>query len=725
MQQQKGQILALKLIVLAVLMAIPQIVAAESTEDILTEVSVKSKMIRETAMGPTEDYVANRAITATKMDTPIIETPQSISVVTQQQMREQGAYTLQDALSYTTGVTAGAYGLDARGDWLFIRGVAHMQIYDGLRSNDQSAYNSPRPDPFFLERVEVLRGPNSVLFGQGSVGGLVNIVSKRPQAEKSGQIGVQYGMFDRKRIEGDFTGKLDENGEWMYRLIGAVRHTDTQTDYTDNQRYQLAPSLTWKPSDNTMLNVQLTLFKDKTDGANTNFLPHSGTIVSNPNGQIPIGRFAGEPGFDQFDQDYQAINWQFEHAFNDTFTFRQNGRYAHSKYDYAQIYPWVFNISAPGASDGFLNPELSEMDRAAFAVKVKDKTFSLDNHLQAKFDWGSIQHTLIAGLDYFKNKKETARGSGDIFTPFNLFDPVYGNFDPLNGDNLPVLTRIADENQDLIGLYLQDQIKLGKHWAFTLGLRNDRTNKKIDDGSRTQTDHETTGRIGVVYLAENGFAPYASYTESFLPVSGQDVYGKSYTPKTGKQYELGLRYRPQNSNSIYTISYFDLEEKNRLNPDPNDPNNQLQGGKGLSRGIEFEAIANLMDKIDLIANYSYIHARTKDANGPGTGKLRIAEVHDHTASIWATYQFAIADIPGFKVGAGARYVGSNSDETGTLNIPSVTLFDAMLSWENAHWRTAINGTNLGDKHYYTTCLSRGDCYVANRMNVVGSLSYKF
>ncbi|MES2499121.1 MAG: TonB-dependent siderophore receptor [Pseudomonadota bacterium] len=701
-----------KVIVIAVLAALPLIATAEDT---LPEVSVSAKSVTETALGNVEDYVANRSITATKTDTPIIQTPQSISIVTQQQILEQGAYTLQDTLNYTTGVTAGAYGLDNRGDWFFVRGVEPTQLYDGLRSHVQS-FDIPRPDPYFLERVEVLRGPGSVLFGQGSVGGTVNVVSKRPQEETSRQINVQYGMYDRKQVGIDLTGKLDDSGELLYRFVGLAKDTGTQVEFTDNKRYQIAPSITWRPSDNTSLNVQLNIQKDETDGATAAFLPHSGTVVANPNGNIPSRRFTGEPGIDKTHMDYQAINWQFEHAFNDTWTIRQNGRYSNIDYDYVTLYPNIFGGVATTAF--FTNPQMSEVTRFGYANQAQTRTFSLDNNVQAKFDLADTQHTIIAGVDYFKTKVDEKNAFTFISTPFNLFNPTYGNFDRAE---LPNATNQADNTTDQIGFYLQDQIKLGQHWAFTAGLRHDETNKSTQGVAGEQTDRELTGRIGVVYLADNGLAPYASYTESFTPVIGANIFGVPYKPLMGEQYEIGLRYQPVDSNSRYTISYFDLEQKNALSPDPNNPLNQSQRGNVTSKGLELEALANLTDNIDLIASYAYTKARRND----GMVTTRVAEVHDHVASAWATYKFSIADIPGFKVGAGLRYIGRASDETDTLNIPSVTLLDAMFSYENKDWRAAINGTNLGDKTYISTVLSRGDVWYANRMNIVASFTYKF
>jgi iron complex outermembrane receptor protein len=496
-----------------------------------------------------------------------------------------------------------------------------------------------------------------------------------------------------------------------------AKDTGTQVEYTDNQRYQIAPSLLWKPSENTSLFVQLNLQKDETDGATAAFPPHRGTIIASANGKIPLKRFTGEPGIDQTHMDNQDLNWQFEHAFNDTWTVRQNGRYSNMEYDYVSLYPNIF--LGVGVFDS------ATVTRSAYINQAKTRTFSLDNSLQVTFDIANTKHTLIGGIDYFKSRIDEKNGFTTITTPFNLFDPVYGNFNPAE---LPVAIDQPDNSTDQIGFYIQDQMKVGKHWAFTAGLRRDETNKKTQGVSGQQTDRATTGRIGVVYLADNGLAPYASYTESFTPVIGMNpITNQLYQPMEGKQKEVGVRYQPEESNSMYTFSLYDLELENVLSPGPG--GTQIQGGKTKSRGFEVEALANLTDNIDLIANYTYTKARRDNALTDAGGNLltdtRIAEVRDNTASVWATYKFSIAGISGFKVGAGVRYLSDSKDETSTLELPSVTLFDAMFAYENKDWRAAINGTNLGDKVYFATCLSRGDCWYANRMNIVGSLTYKF
>ncbi len=686
----------------------------QGAAETLPAVSVQADAVSETAYGPTEGYVANRAMTATKTDTALIETPQSISIITEQQIVEQGGKTLQDIVRYSAGVTAEAYGLDNRGDWLFIRGTEHTEYRDGLRVQSQT-FNMPRPHAYALERVEVLRGPSSVLYGASTVGGNINLVSKRPQAEQKREINVQYGTRDHKQIGIDLTGTANEEGTVLYRVVAMANDSGTQADFTDTKNWFIAPSITFLPSENTSLTILANIQRDETDGATSAFPPHSGTILRNPNGKLSTSLFTGEPGYDHYYMDQDAIGWEFEHAFNDRWTFRQNARVSHSELDYATLYP---NIFGGVSSNPYLDANQRLVNRFSFANKQETDVRVVDNQLQSKWNIGDTHHTVLLGVDYMRVKQDNRDGFAFSPTPFDLYDPVYGN---VPASELAGTTDQPDQKVSQIGVYLQDQVRFGDHWTLTAGIRNDIVKNKVQNGDEQQ-DSAFTGRIGLVYLAENGLAPYVSYSESFNPEIGTDAMGRTFEPKRGKQVEAGLRYQPPGSNSMYTVSVYDLEESSRLTSDPNNPFESIQTGKLTSHGVELDAVANLTSKIDLLANYTYTHVKTADGLG---GEDFVAEVHPHVAALWATYKFSIGDYDGFKVGGGVRYIGSNKDESGTLHVPSVTLFDAMLSYDAKNWQATLNANNITDETYISTCLSRGDCWYGSRAKVVAGLTYRF
>lgn len=313
--------------------AAPQSGAGVST---LESITVSAQPELETALTPVSGYIAKNAATASKTDTPLIETPQSVTVVTRDEIRDQGAQGLQDALNYAAGVRSDAYGLDSRTDSFRTRGSSPSVYLDGLRQNYNWYTSTTRTEPYTLERIEVLRGPASMLYGQGSTAGVVNMVSKRPLPEAQNEIGVSYGSHNRKQLQADFTGPLTEDGTWLYRIVGVGRQADTQVDFVPDDRLLLAPSLTWRPSASTSLTFQ-GLWQDDKSGSTSQFFPWEGVALDNPNGSIPVNRFIGEPDWDRYNSRRASLGWLFEHKFNDNWTVRQNFRWARNEVDYRSL----------------------------------------------------------------------------------------------------------------------------------------------------------------------------------------------------------------------------------------------------------------------------------------------------------------------------------------------------------------------------------------------------
>jgi iron complex outermembrane receptor protein len=660
----------------------------------------------ERGNGPVEGYVAKRSVSATKTDTPIIETPQSISVITADRIRDQGSLTIQDSLRYVAGMRGEAYGFDSRGDFALIRGVAPTLFLDGLQQS-VGFYTNSRTDPFTLERVEVIKGPSSMLYGQSSVGGLLNFVSKRPQAEQKSELQLQYGSFDRKQIAFDSTGPLDDDGTLLYRVVAIQRDSQTQVDHTKDNRLLFMPSLTWRPNEQFEWTLMANVQKD--DGGTTSgFLPHRGTVLSAPYGEIGSERFVSEPGFDEYDTEQKALTSQMAWRLDDVWTLRQNLRWQKSNVSYQSIYGSPMRL---GADDRTVN-------RVYYISKPEVTIWSADHQAESRFDTGPLQHTALVGIDYRHavTDSRTARGNA---TPLDLYDPVYGTFDPSG----ITLSDVPQQRVAQQGLYVQDQIRLDK-WLATLGLRKDWADTRVEQGTR-QKDDAVTGRVGLTYLFDNGVAPYISYSESFTPIIGLDnVTQQSYKPLEGEQWELGVKYQPAGSNTLLTAAVFDLREKNRQMPNPENPLSTIQAGEARVKGLELEGLVEMNSKWDLISTYTYLDSEVVKGPVAQQGK-RIASVPEHMASLRSQHRFSIAGIPGFSAGAGVRYVGASWDGTDSLKTPSTTLFDAMLGYAYQDWSLTLNATNLEDETYYTTCLSRGDCFTGNRRTLTATASYSF
>ncbi|UPT85245.1 TonB-dependent siderophore receptor [Bradyrhizobium barranii subsp. apii] len=666
----------------------------------------------ETATGPVRGYVATRSGTGTKTDTPLRETPQSITVVTADRIIDQGATTVQDALRYVPGVFADAYGADSRGDYPRIRGQDPNIYLDGTRVVNTWNFNEWRPEPYTLERIEVLRGPSSVLYGDTSTAGLLNLVSKRPQAESANEIGVQYGSFNRKQVQLDSTGKLTKDGEWLYRFIGVFRDSNMQTDYVKDDRIVLAPSLTWRPTNNTSWTVLGTYQKDTT-GSSTAFLPHEGTLYPGPNGFIPVQRFAREPGFDKYQTETGAISSLFEHSFSDGLKIRQNLRYAHVEGIYRSMWPDLNFVDPSDPNYPFLDSSRRTVARSVWNRETIKDSLTSDSNAELKLQTGAVAHKVLLGADYREARERAQSGFATDPTPFDLYTPVY------NGVTAPAMSPEPNLRQSQFGLYAQDQLRLGP-WLAVLGLRHDYVTSDTQ-GSPVENYQATTGRAALMYELPFGVTPYVTYAQSFNPIFGAGICATVCAPQRGEMVELGFKYNPTPRNAI-NGAIFDITEKNRLASDPDNPLLSIQTGKVRIRGAELEVLTSLTPDLDLIAAYTYIDARVE--SGDNAGK-HVETVPDHQASLWAKYRLAWFGLPGITVGGGVRYIGQSWDGTDTIRTPDYTLFDAMVRYDNGPWRLQVNASNLFDKRHLTTCRIGGDCFLGIGRTVLGSVTYKF
>jgi len=657
----------------------------------------------DNALAPVDGYIATSSISASKTDIPLIETPQSVTVITADQIRDQGAQGLQDALNYAAGVRSDAYGLDSRSDNFMVRGASPSVYLDGLRTNFDYYTSTTRTEPFTLERIEVLRGPASMLYGQGSTAGVVNMVTKRPQAETSREVGIQYGSHNRRSIQADLTGAIDEDGKWLYRLVALGRKSDTMVDHVPDDRLVFAPSITWRPSNRTSLTL-LALWQDDKSGSTAQFFPWEGTLLDNPNGQIPTNTFIGDPDWDRYDSSRRSIGWAFEHQLNDNWTIRQNARWSYNHVDYRSLYGDSFSLPGGWAADP-VNKRL--IGRYAWGTDTTVRMAQADQHVQGKFDTGPVSHNMLIGMDYVyaKNEQSTASEGPDTVPLIDAFNPVYPAYTPPSFFGDPAI------RQRDMGFYIQDQMRLD-NWILVAGLRHDRSENTVD-GSPSQVSRATSKRFGLMYAFPVGISPYVSYSESFTPQLGRDSSGDAFVPLRGKQWEAGLKYESPDRNTLVNAAVYTLREENRLVSDPANPMQSIQAGETRTRGLELEVKTTVARQLDLIANYNYL-----DQDDQLEGEPR------HQASLWSKYRFAINNTPGFSVGAGVRWVSAFSDGSGP-RVPSATLVDAMVAYDTPQWRLALNANNVFDKTYVATCLERGDCWFGARRSIVASATYKF
>ncbi|SAK97266.1 TonB-dependent siderophore receptor [Caballeronia pedi] len=659
-------------------------------------------------------YVAHRSTGASKTDTALIETPQSVSVVTRGQMDDQGVQSVREALRYTAGVMSEYRGgSSSRYDTVSYRGFGGGVNYDysyldGTRLLGGN-YAVPQIDPYNLDRVEIIKGPASVLYGQVNPGGMLSLTSKRPPEEAFHEIELEAGNHDRWQGAFDVGGPVDKNGAALYRLTGLARDSDTQADFAREQRISISPSATFRFDRDTELTLLANYQHDPRAGY-FGFLPAQGTVLYNPAGKIPTSFFDGDPDFDRFDRTQYQFGYAFSHRFDDVWTFRQNARYMHMDVDYESVY-----------SNG-LQADGHTLNRRAIHTVEHSDSLTLDNQAEAKFGTGPLRHTVLFGFDYQRFAENQAQGTGSAPT-LDFLNPVY-----YQAFTQPALSQLTHQVQNQFGVYAQDQLRLGK-WALQLGVRQDWTTADTDDrtaGTSTdQASHAFTWRAGLLYLFDNGIAPYASYSTSFQPTAGTDVAGNPFNPTKGEQYEVGVKYQPHGFNGFFTASAFQIKQQNVLTTDPDNPLFSIQTGEVRVRGVELEAHAQLTRGLGMIASYTYLNDVVTSANDGTQGK-RPAMIPTHMATLWLDYTLRGEHLNGLGFGAGVRYIGpSYGAANDSFSVPGVVLLDAAAHYDIDHWRLALNVDNLADRTFVSSCATATKCFYGARRTIIGTARYQW
>lgn len=677
-------------------------------DSLLPEVNVQG--YQETATGPMQSYAARRSATGTKTDTPLIETPQSISIVGAEQIETTKSQSLTEALGYSAGVARGDF-TERVSDAIVVRG---FEVFTSYRDGTKFTFNyfDGQQEPYGLERVEVLKGAASVLYGSANPGGMVNAVSKRPTTQRLRELNVEYGSFDRKQVSGDFGGALTDDGVWSYRLTGLYRESDTYVDYIRDDRKYIAPALTWKPNAVTSLTFLSEYQKDNT--AYISGMPISGTVFGNINGRIPRNRFLGEPGFDKYNIERYSLGYLFEHAFTEKLKLRNSLRYTRIESEWAAITGQAF-----AADQRTLSRTAQIRDNLTTGI-------TSDTSLQYDWGWDNVTNTTLVGIDYSKQKYQTIRANSTSVGALDVYAPVYGSAVTLGARSGSI------NEMDVLGVYFQNQMKINKKVVVLLGGRQDHatvSDRDVFTGASPAGDQKNsafTGRAGIVYLADNGLAPYASFGQSFEPQTGRDRLGNRFKPTTGEQYEVGIRYQPEGSNTMLSAAVYQLTQSDLLGGDPVSPTFNYQIGQVRSKGLELEARTKIGRNTNLIATYAYTDARTIRSSPltPQNAGRRVGGVPQDQVSIWSDYTFGAFGLPGLKVGGGVRYVGTTtSDFNDTTRTPAYTVLDAMMAYTMGPWRFALNASNLTDKTYEAVCPFR--CFYGEPRRIIGTLSYRW
>lgn len=642
-----------------------------------------------------------RASQVGKSSVSLQDTPFAATVVDVAQVRETGAKNIQDALLYSAGVYSGRYGFDTRGDWAAVRGMAPSFYLDGLRSSF-GYYNKPRQDIYTLEQIEVLKGPSSVLYGQAELGGIVNAVTKQPRKATHREVEVQLGSHDRKQIATDLTGALSADGQWLYRLVALKRDSGTQVDHVHDDAQVVMPALTWQPSAATSVTLNY-LHQQNKGQVSAQFLPSKGTIQSAPLGQIPTSAFAGEPGWDRYDTLQNEWSLFVKQQLSQQWRLNVSLRQTNTSSITREIYANTVNVPTDGGV----------IDRTIHTADRKTDVFAGDVRIEGRIDLGPTRHTLSAGIDHQNayweeyNYNSFATGGG----PLNIYNPVYGFV------NTAVLTWKDNPDNQIIqtGFYAMDHMEWNQ-WVLSVALRHDKARNRtwnIAPVADVEVDNAaTTGRVGLMYRL-GGWAPYISYSEAFVPNLGLAIQGSYLRPTTGEQKEAGVKYLSASGDTSAALAWFDIQQTNRV-ADGNEPGGVEQVG---ARVLGWEAeVRHRMGAWEWLGNLTNFDAADRQ-----TGK-RLSSIAERTASAWAQHRFA----DNWRVGLGVRYIGTVTGALGVPEVPSVTLYDAMIGYASGPWDVRFDVKNLADKTYVSWCrgLNR-DCGYGDRLNANLTARYTF
>lgn len=660
--------------------------AAGQASETLPVVTVNASQEQVATTGAAGKLLAQRSVSATKTDTSLMETPRAVTVVSREQMDLQAVQTIEQALRYTAGISTETNGVDTRHEAMVARGFDMGPVYvDGLRTFKTGSYGDWIAEQQGLEQVEFVKGPVSVLYGQGSPGGLINLITKKPSLDAANEVSVSVGNHQRYETAFDLNSKLDETGDVLFRINGLARDSHTQFDFGKDDRLYLAPSISWTPSARTKVTLQLSMIQDR-------MLPKSwwplGYLTQDPATRGPLpskSMYTGEPGFDHYNRNANDLTYLLEHQLDEVWSFSQSVRYSHYQLDYAHVYGSDIVLGSDGLP--------AKLARRVLLTRTNSQTMTMDNHAQASFNTGDIRHQVLLGLDYQKFRGgEDQYFSGDgAVADLDLFNPVYGN--PVT---LGAFSHV-DKQLDQLGLYTQDQIHWGR-WIVDLGMRHDRaTTSSIASAATHKTvDGKASYNTGVLYETDYGLSPYASYSTSFMPNVDTNNAGDAFKPETGRQFELGLKFQPHGDGGFITASVFDLRKQNVTTPTP-DQTDVMQTGEIRARGLELEGQVRLMRNVDLSASYTYLDSKVTSSNDPTQLGLPYQGTSRNTAKLWLDYH-----MNQWTVGMGVRYVGPMAAGVDAVSgLPytdqAYTLLDAALRYRSGPFTLSLAASNLFNK----------------------------
>lgn len=727
------------------------VLAKASANITLGPVRVGGTVAHQDPTGPGVGYVATTTMAGTKTDTLLTEIPTSIYVITKQQMIDQQPQNIQEALRYSPGVYSEPYGSYSSGEALGSggaikqRGFSTQQFVDGLMSTSLTSGETS-----FLERIEVLNGPPSVMYGQSAPGGLVNMTLKRPTDTPLHQVSVGFGNWNRYEATVDVSDKVTKSGNVRYRIAAIGDTQGTQSNYTHYKRVGILPSLTWDIDPHTSLTLIGSYSYTPADGANAGAqYPAQGTLVTDGYRRISRSTFAGLTNWNENSRKNAMFEYQFKHEFNKYINFNQVLRYEKTVQNGKDSY-----------NDGGVDSATPNLQYYTPETRnYSSESIAFDTRLDGKFKIGNVKNTWVVGSDfrhYDLNQNNIISSTDAII---DLYNPQATQFTPClniassSGCNVRGYDGTWSYFQE--GVYFQDQIKW-KRLSVILGGRQDWFNDQSHSYNYRTGQHDTsysqskfTWRGGLIYNFDFGLSPYFSYATSFTPQDTTNWQGRLIAPLQGKQMEAGLKYKIPNKNILLTASAFHIDEDHYLISDLIHTGYSEDAGRVKSQGFEVSANANITQDLRVLASYSYTDARFAKSNltsrkySPYIGEFygsavsqegkSVPQTPRNMFSIFFDYNLPKTWARGFGVNWGLRYVGFNyAGNVESFKAPAYVLFDVGAHYDFGEVLPALRGlkaqlamSNLTNKYYITTCGAGGTCYVGQGRRVYGNLTYNW
>lgn len=688
---------------------------APQQQDDLTQEPVETEQPAESAQGEEEieivvtgeqeetGYSVPDGTTATKTDTPLRDIPQSIQVVPRQVLEDQNVTRISEAARNVSSVTV-QRGFGNNTDNYIIRGFV---TYDNLRNGfrDIDAYQSTAN----VERVEVLKGPASVLYGQFEPGGVVNYITKQPLSEPYYAGEFTIGSYDYYRPSIDISGPLNSERSLLYRLNVAYENFDSFVDFVNGETFSIAPVLTYKIGDTTTLNLEYEYASNNRDFYE-GFLPEAVSF------QLPISRNFAEPNSNPYRREINRAGLSVDHRFSENLRLR------------SAFSAFFSDESVLAVRARELEPDDRTVTRAFRDNKLSQTTYSWQTDLIGKFSTGSVDHQLLLGLEYVRDIRTDDCCKGAEVSGLDIFNPVYGS-------PLPTILEpgnFTETTSDTVGIYLQDQVALLSNLKLLLGGRIDffNRNSEVTDGESGELEEDDLNetpfspRVGLVYQPIEPISLYASYSRSFVPSDSQTVGGDFLPPTRGTQYEVGIKSEFFDGRLSATLAAYEITKTNVATIDPDNLDFSIAIGEVKSRGVEFDLAGELAPGWNVIASYFVNDAfvNVGDENNPEGDSL--VNAPEQGGSLWTTYEIQSGNLQGLGFGAGVFFVGDREAELpNDLIIPSYVRADAAIFYKRDNWRIGLNFKNLFDKKYYD---SQGFYLLPGApFTVLGSVSVEF